>query len=237
MRTAADLLERETWALTAILDRSAPIWQHLANPVLRFPPERIDQPCLELGTFSHLAGLIAPSADEQVLIAATAPRWARVSPALERQQAEQTGALACSYVAISAAEAVAILGFGRILSRLAAATRTAGQTLATQAQNQRDRQVQIMQTERQLGVALEPATTALGDSQAIYTCLVLSLLRPVNLMRLALAGAIWILVVILASFLVSFSPAMLLLLLGIGVAPVQLYLGAELAARSGRRAL
>jgi hypothetical protein len=235
--TAADLLERETWALTAVLDRCAPIWQHLADPILRFLPERADQPRLELGTFSHLAALIAPSTDEQVLIAATTPRWARVSPALERQQAQQTGSLACSYVIISAAEAITMLGFGRILSQLTAATRSAGQALATQAQNQRDRQAQLMQTERQLGVVPELAAISLGDSQAIFTCLVLALLQPINLTRFALAGAIWVLLVILASFLVTLSPAMFLLLLGIGLAPVQLYLGATLATRNNSHTL
>jgi hypothetical protein len=233
---AADLLERETWALTALLERCAPIWQYLADPILRFAPERADQPRLELGIFSHLAALVAPSPDEQALIATRTPRWARVSPAPDRERAQQTGALACSYVAISAAEAIAIVGFQRILARLTTATCIAGQALATQAQSHHDRQARLAATERSLGVVPESATAAPGNSRGIYTYLALSLLGPVRLTRWALAGAIWILVVILVSFLVNLSPTLFLLLLGAGLTPVQLYLGAQLAARGDRSA-
>ncbi len=230
----ADLLERETWALTALLDRCAPIWQHLADPILRFPPDCADQPRLELGTFAHLATLSAPSPDEQALITARTPCWARVSSALAPERAQQAGALAYSYGAISTAEAIAIVGFRRILSQLTAVTRSAGQALVTEAQNQRDRQAQLTETETMLGVAPEPAISLLGYSRALPTCLLLSLLRPVNLTRLALAGAIWVLVVIVASFLANFSPAMFLLLIGVGLVPVQIYFGAELASRGNR---
>src|SRR5260370_42094710 len=54
-RTAADLLERETWALTAILERSAPIWGQLPEPTLRLVPDHPDAAQLELGLFAQLA--------------------------------------------------------------------------------------------------------------------------------------------------------------------------------------
>ena len=205
--TAADLLERETWALTAILERSMPIWRHLPNPTLRFVPDHSDQPRLELGSFSHLAALIAPSADEQALIAATAPCWARVSSAPERQVAGQTGALACSYVAISPAEAVATLGLGRILTQIEVATRTAGQALVAQAQAQRDRQSQLLRAERMLGVDPDPATMPTDCSRPISRRLALLLLESAKPVRLALAGVLWGFIAILTCFLVGIPQA------------------------------
>jgi hypothetical protein len=53
-RTAADLLERETWALTVILAMIGPIWASRANPTLRFALDRPAEPVpyhLELGRF------------------------------------------------------------------------------------------------------------------------------------------------------------------------------------------
>jgi hypothetical protein len=49
---------------------------------------------------------------------------------------------------------------------------------------------------------------------------------------LALGGALWALAVLLAAFLFSIPQPMLVLLLGIGLAPVSLYLGARSVSRS-----
>jgi hypothetical protein len=107
--------------------------------------------------------------------------------------------------------------------------RSAGQALATEAQSQHDRELLLMQMEQMLGAAPKPSTTPLADARDLYTCLLLHLLRPVNLPRLAQAGTIWVVVVILAFFLVDFSPLLFVLLLGVGLAPVQLYLSVEQA--------
>jgi hypothetical protein len=119
-RAAADMREREVWALTALLAISGPLWHDPARPLLRFLPDCSDQPYLALGSYAHLRGLVAPSADEQALIAATTPCWARVAPHRERQLAGGSGALGCSYLPVSIAEAVAILGFERILTQIEA---------------------------------------------------------------------------------------------------------------------
>ncbi len=174
--TAAGLLERETWALTVILTRSEPIWKHLPNPTLRFMLGHPDEPHLEVGSFSHLAALMAPTVDEQALIAATTPCWARVFPADQRRAAGQTGPFACSYVAISVAEAVATLGFGRILGKIEVATRTAVQAMLAQAQAEREREARILSVEQMLGWGLNPADVRLDRTKTARTRLVLLLL-------------------------------------------------------------
>jgi len=200
-RIATDVLERETWVLTAIIIRSGPIWDHLRCPTLRFVPDRPDEPYLELGIFSHLAGLAAPSADEQALIADPAPRWARVSPHHERRLAGGTGALACSYVPVSVAEAVATLGLGRILAQIEAATRTTGQALLAQAQNQRERQARLLGVERMLGWEPDPTEASLDRTTTARTHLLLLVLGQGGPAWWALGAALVGLVVILVCLL------------------------------------
>jgi hypothetical protein len=155
-RTAADLREREVCALTVILTISSPIWQNPSRPIMRFMPDRPGDPHLELGTFSHLKDLFAPSADEQVLIAATQPCWARVWPHEERRLAGGTGPHGCSYVAITVDEAIAAIGFERILSQIEAAVCATGQTLLVQTLSQRKQHARLLATERMLGWEPDP---------------------------------------------------------------------------------
>ena len=75
VRSAADLLEREIWALTAILELCAPIWRDLPQPTLRFAPDRPDGPHLELSLISHLATCAGSRAGDQAAVAAVTPRW------------------------------------------------------------------------------------------------------------------------------------------------------------------
>ncbi len=215
-RTAADLLERETWALTVILERSVPIWRHLPDPTLRFVPDHPDAPHLEVGCFSHLAALISPSMDEQALIAATVPCWAQVSPAQQRRLAGQTGAFARSYVLISVAVAVATLGLGRILAQIEVATRTAGQTLLAQAEMQRERQAQLLRVERMLGVEPEPPIPPADCSRAMP--LRLLPLCPMGFGGLALSGVLWGIMAILVCVLFGIPQAVFgVLLRGAGL--------------------
>jgi hypothetical protein len=229
-QTAAELLERERWALTAILERSAPIWEHLPDPTLRFVLDHRDGSYLEVGCFSRLSALNEPSADEQALIDAKTPCWARVVPAPQR--AGQVGAPACCYVQVSTAEAIEALGFDRIMAQVEAAMRAAGQGLLAQAQVQRERKAQVARVERMLSLEPEPPAALLGRSKAMHTCLVLLLLGSVSIGRLIVGGAVWALVVLLASFLFGIPHPMILPLLIVGLAPVSLYLGARRAARS-----
>jgi hypothetical protein len=156
-RAAADMREREVWTLTALLASSGPLWQDPARPLLRFLPDRPDEPYLALGSYAHLRGLVTPSADDQALIAATTPCWARVAPHRERQLASGTGALGCSYVPVAIAEAVAILGFERILTQIEAFASGTGQALLAQAMMQRERQARLLAVERKLGWTQDPA--------------------------------------------------------------------------------
>ena len=215
-RTAADLLERETWALTAILERSAPLWRHLPDHTLRFVPDHPAAPVLEVGCFSHLAALIAPSVDEQALLAATTPCWARVAGAPERRRAGQTEALARSYVLISVAEAVATLGFGRILAQIEAATRTAGQALLAQAQVQRERQARLLGVERMLGWEPDPTEAPPDGATAVRTHLLPLLLGQGGLARWAPGAALVALTVILVCLLFGIPQAVLALMVGGG---------------------
>jgi hypothetical protein len=211
-RTAAALLERETWVLTAILERSAPIWQYLPTPTLRFVPDQPGAAHLELGHFSHLATRVAPRAGEPALMAATTPRWARVSTDHKQHLPEQAEALVHTYVPISVAEAVATLGLGGILTQIELATRTAGQALLAQAQAQRERQVQIRRGERMLGYEPEPADAMPAGTRSLPTLLLLLLVGPAGL--LALGGALWALTAVLVCFLFGIPGALLTLLLG-----------------------
>jgi len=210
--TAADLLERETWALTMILIGSAPLWNHRASPTLRFEPDRPNEPVryhLELGLFSHLAALLAPSTDEQALITSRTPGWVRVYPHHERLRAGQIGALAHSYVSISVAEAVATLGLGRILAQVEAATRAAGQVLLTQSRAQRERKERLLCVERMLGWDLDPAAEPLDPTLAARSRLALALLKPASRVRPALGLAFLGCMVVLICFLTGISQAMI----------------------------
>lgn len=153
-RVAADLLERETWAVTCLLIASAPIWARNTNLTLNFPLDQRNEPVayrLELGLFSRLAGLSAPSAGELELLAATTPCWARVTPNLERHLAGYSDELACSYQPISMAEAVKLLGLDRIVDQIEAAARAARQSVMQEARAQEDRRARLRAVERLLG--------------------------------------------------------------------------------------
>ncbi|MGH2346361.1 MAG: hypothetical protein ACRDG4_14135 [Chloroflexota bacterium] len=211
-RTAADLLERETWALTRILAASAPIWKHLASPTLRFVPDCPDEPVpyhLELGHFSHLAALLAPSAAEQTLIAAQTPCWARVYPHQERLRAGQSGALACSYVPITEAEAVAMLGLGRILAQVEAATGAAGEIVLAQARAQMERQERLLGVERMLGWEPDPVAAPVDQVPAARTRLVVSLLKPGSYVQVTLGSAFLGFVVVLICVLIGIAQAII----------------------------
>jgi hypothetical protein len=167
--------------------------------------------------------------DEQILIAATTPRWARVYAAPERQSAGYKGALACSYQAISPAEAVVTLGFGRILTELEVATRRAGQTMVDQMYNQQERRARLAGVEQLLlHVTPEPRR-----SWAAHITLKL-LDSSLALDRLLLGGVIWAMLLLLLSFLVGLNLTAFLVLLGVGVAEIQLFFTALQIARSDR---
>ena len=202
-RTAADLLERETWALTAILERSAPIWRHLPQPTLRFVPDRPDAPHLELGLFSHLATLVAPSASEHALLAATTPRWARVYTCHAQQPAGQADAPVRTYVPISVAEAVATLGLGRILAQIEAATRATGRALLAEVQTQRERQARLLGVERMLGWEPDPMEAPPNGATAAGMRLVLLALGQGGFARWAPGAALVALTVILVPLLLG----------------------------------
>jgi hypothetical protein len=159
-REAADLLERETWALMAILASSNPIWNHRDSPTLRFMLDCSSTPLsshVELGRFAHLAALAAPNADEQALIETTTCCFARVAPHPERHGAGEVGALACSYIPISVGEAISLLGFGQIMDQIEATTRQTGEMLLTQARLLGERQTRLLGAERMLGWEPDPA--------------------------------------------------------------------------------
>ncbi len=196
-RTAADLLERETWALTAILERSAPIWGYLPDSTLRFVPDHSDAPHLELGLFSHLAARVVPRAGEETLMAVTTPRWARVYTCPRQQAAGQTEAPVRIYVPISVAEAAATLGFGRILAQIEVATRTAGRALLAEAQAQRERQARLLGVERMLGWEPDPVEAPPDGATTARTRLVLMLLGQAGPARWAPVTALVALTVIL----------------------------------------
>jgi len=158
-RIAADLLERETWAVSRMLTAGAPIWNQNPALTLSFPLEQSGESVpyrLELGLFSRLAALSAPTPGEQELIASTTPCWARVAPHLERHLAGCTEELACSYVPIPMAEAVKLLGLDRIVDQLEAATRAAGQAVLNEARIQEDRQARLLAIERMFGWEVDP---------------------------------------------------------------------------------
>lgn len=205
--TAADLLDREVWATTALLEASDALWDHLAEPTVRFAPDDRDaaEPCyLELGRFRHLAALISPSEDERRLLATEGAAWARIAPHRERQLAGETGALACGYVVISTAEAVAALGFGRILDQIEAATRSAGTALLAEAKSQKERQVQLARVERMLGWDSDPSCASYEAALPAATRLLLSLAGQ--------GGRNW---VVWAAMILGVIVLMLCLLIGI----------------------
>jgi hypothetical protein len=105
---------------------------------------------------SALAGLVAPSKDEHALIAAGTPCWAQVAPHRVQQLVGGSGALGCTYTPDSVAEAIAILGFERILIQIEAFTSATGWGLLAQVVMQQDRQAQLVAVERELGWMPDP---------------------------------------------------------------------------------
>jgi hypothetical protein len=165
-RVAADLLDREVWALTALLRASEPMWDGLGAPTLHFQIDHIEPETdshLELGHFAHLATLRNPSPQEQALAMSTTVSWARVYAHHEREAAGESGAMACSYVPLSVADAVAILNFSTIIQELEAATRTVGGMLLRQAQSQQMREARLLGVERMVG--WEPTSTGLQTDE------------------------------------------------------------------------
>jgi hypothetical protein len=159
MRADADLREREAWAVTSILARAETVWDLLARPTLRFTLDRLGDPVpyhLEVGRYAHLAVLPDLTPGEQTLIASPAPCWARVYPHHVRHQTARTGPLARSYVPITAAEAVATLGMGTILSAIETAIRAAGSDLHAELEHQNRRRQRLLDAERMLGWDEDP---------------------------------------------------------------------------------
>jgi hypothetical protein len=216
-RAAADLLERETWAVSRMLLASAPIWHQNPGLTLSFS---LDQPGeavpyrLELGRFSHLEGLPAPSAEEKELMASPTPCWARAAPNLERQLAGCTGPLACSYMTVSMAEAVKCLGLDRIVDQLEAATRTAGQAVLNEAHTQDDRRARLLAVERMFGWETEPEV---DPAAATRVQVALALLGRGSFGSLA-PGAVTLGLATGALYLLAgFSQALLVFLLGLAL--------------------
>jgi hypothetical protein len=219
-RAAVDLLERETWAVTVLLAASGPIWHRVGRPTLRFTLPRAVESVLchlEVGYFSHLAVLSAPSAGERALVSARTPGWARVYPHLERQRAGQTGAAAYSYEPIPTAEAVATLGFGRILSEIEVATLATGQAILARAQEQAARSERLQRVEQMLGWGHEPVETARERRPLSYADQMLALLVRGGSRRLTVGAAFLGLVMAVLAFFVGI-PVLLLPLIFIAPA-------------------
>jgi hypothetical protein len=164
-REAADLLERETWAVTGIIEASGVVWHHLSSSTVRFVVdafEHADHSHVELGWYTHLSGLDAPSADEQSLMQCATPCFARVYASHDRQAAGYTGALACSYVPMPVAEAVTAIGAAKVLDEIDAATRVAGHALLSVAEDQSARYQELLRVERMLGWVPDPAASPDG---------------------------------------------------------------------------
>lgn len=214
-RTGADLLEREIWATNVLLQASSGMWERLPSPTLRFNVTRgaaLAAFHLELGRFAHLAALATPSEEERALIAAREPCWARVSPHQDRQCAGQKGPLTCAYVPISTAEAVATVGFAKILAQIEAAARIAGQVLLAEAQAQRDRRQRLLQVERMLGWDPEPDATPALPSAPRGSRVLLALLGRDGHPWLSLSLAILGLIVAMLCFFIAIPHVLLALL-------------------------
>jgi hypothetical protein len=211
-RTAATLREREIWIVTALLERSAPLWRHLPSRTLRFPLDPTGAIHLGLGHVAHPATLIAPGAVKQAVPAAITPCWARVTTLLAQLSEGQEETCVHTCVSISTADAVATLGLGRILTQLELATRTAGQALLAEAQAQQERRAQLRRAERMLGWAPEPASSVCTGERAVPTLLLLLLLGPAGLV--ALGGTLWGLLTVMVCLLLGIPAAVLTMLLG-----------------------
>ncbi|MGH7870415.1 MAG: hypothetical protein ACREP9_22915 [Candidatus Dormibacteraceae bacterium] len=188
-RAAADLVERETWAVTRLLIASEPIWKYLPRPTLRFALDQssdTEPSHVEVGRFSHLADLLAPSPGEQALISATNLGWARVSPCPERRVSDRTDARACAYEPITVVEAVRLLWLGTILTHIEAATDTVSKALLAESQVQSDRQARLLAVERMLGWDADLPTP---QEPATRTRLVLLLLGYGSLGRIVVSTA------------------------------------------------
>ncbi|MGH2411365.1 MAG: hypothetical protein ACRDGS_13510 [Chloroflexota bacterium] len=214
-RGAADLLEREIWAVTRVMAVSAPIWNQNPSPVLSFSLGHLSEPApyrLELSRFTHLGMLRSPSPGEQALIASDTPCWARVAPNLERHLAGYSDALACSYVPIPVAEAVKLLGLSRIMTQIEAATQSAGQAVLNEARVQEDRRARLIAVERMLGCEPNPV---MDQEPPVRTQVALALLGKGRLAALAPNAACLGLAVGVLCFLAGFAQALIVLLLGV----------------------
>lgn len=215
-RVAADLLEREIWAVTRLLAASAPIWDQKPGLTLSFPLEQPNEPVvyrLELSVFSRLADLLSPTQGEQELIASTTPCWARVSTNLERHLAGYSDHLACSYLPIPMAEAVKLLGLDRIVDQIEAATRAAYQAAMNEARAQEDRRARLQAIERMFGWEMEPWEIP----SAMGTQLALALLGRGRLASLP-CGAAGVGVATGAMYaFTGFAPALIVFLLGMAL--------------------
>lgn len=212
--TAADLFERETWALTVIVNASESIWTNPASPTLRFAIPGPDGPApyhLELGRFIHLAALPAPSPEERALIASSVPCWARVCRHQEREHAGLNGAHACAYTPVSTAEAVTTLGFGRILSQIESRAHAAGKALLVEAEEQDAREQRVLQMERMLGWAPDSARPG-NAGRPIRARVVFALLEDGRGKRLAGAAGLLGAVVAALSLVIGTPHAFLVLL-------------------------
>ncbi|HVC80257.1 MAG TPA: hypothetical protein VNL35_07130 [Chloroflexota bacterium] len=214
-REAGDLLEREIWAVTRIMAVSAPIWNQNPSPIVSFSLGHTSEPApyrLELSRFAHLRALRTPSPGEQALIASDTPCWARVAPNLERHLAGYSDALACSYVPVPVAEAVKLLGLGRIMTQIEAATQSAGQAVLNEARFQEDRRARLVAVERMLGCEPHPAA---DRETPVRTHVALALLGkgrfaalPPNAACLGLAAGV-------LCFVAGFAQALIVLLIGV----------------------
>ncbi len=214
-RSAADLLEREIWAVTRIMAVSTPIWNQNPSPILSFSLGHLSEPVpyrLELSRFTHLGALRSPTPGEQALIASDTPCWARVAPNLERHLAGYSDALACSYVPIPVAEAVKLLGLGRIMAQIETATQIAGQAVLNEARAQEDRRARLLAVERMLGCEPGPV---MDQEAPMRTQVALALLGKGRLAVLAPNAACLGLAVGVLCFLAGFAQALIVFLFGV----------------------
>ncbi len=218
-RQAADLAEREAWAPAGMLEASNALWPHLTTPTLHLAVRSSDgdeATHVELGRYGHLAALPAPIAGEQALISSPTPCFARVVASQERQAAGVDGPLACSYLPLSPAEAVAAIGFATIEADLEAAARTAGQVLLYKVEAQAERQHAVLRVERMFGWTPDPPPEAVA--LPVGSRVAVLLLRQAGRHWLVQVSVAFSVMAVLSGFLLYPASAVLVLvLLGIVV--------------------
>jgi hypothetical protein len=177
---------------------------HRTRPTLRFTIDPRGKPLpihVEIGCFAHLTDLIAPSADEQALIAAETCCIARALLDPERQLSGAIGALAYSYTQISVGDAVRLLGFGKIMDQIESVTRQAGEALLAQTRTQGDRQARLLGVEHMLGWEPDPLVQYTNWATAIWSRLLVALLGPGPAARIVLGAALFGLMAILVGLI------------------------------------